>query len=133
MLDELRRFRGFVKGGVGHDDERVGVQTWAYPPLPPGVEDRRIAGVFEQTGRGTSPIHASGNARGAGASMSGNQAIDALAFRRVSITPHRRRRKPAFSDVAGLFAASQKPFAKPEEPSSSERVAVLVAHPFFYA
>lgn len=64
--------------------------------------------------------------------MPGNQAIHALAFRRVSIAPHRRRRKPAFINVDGLCAASQEPFAKTEEPSSSERVAFLVAHPFFY-
>jgi hypothetical protein len=65
--------------------------------------------------------------------MSGNQAIYALAFRRVPIAPRRRRRNPAFIDVDGLFAASQEPFAKTEEPSSSERVAFLVAPPFLYA
>ena len=132
VLDELRRFGRGMKCGVVHDDEMLGVQTRAQPRLQPGVEDCRIAGSFEQTGLCKSPIHASGHERGAWPSMPGNQAIHALAFRRVPIAPHRRRRQPAFIDVDGLFAASQEPFSKTEEASSSERVAFLVAHPFFY-
>jgi hypothetical protein len=121
-----------MKCGVVHDDEMLGVQTRASPRLEPGIEDCRIAGSVEQPGLGKSPLHASGNERGAWPSMPRNQASHALAFQRLSIAPHRGRRTPAFIDVDGLFAASQEPFAKTEEPSSSERVAFLVAHPFFY-
>ena len=118
---------------VVHDHEVLGIQTWTQPRLEPGIAERCIAGPIEQVRFFESPVHASSNQRGAWPSMPGHQAIYTLAFRRVSIAPHRRRGKPTFIDVDGLFAASQKPFTKTEEPSSSERVTFLVAHPFFYA
>ncbi len=130
--DELRRVGRGMKCGAVHDHEVLGIQPWAQPRLQPGVENRRITGAFEQTGLCQSPIDASGNERDAWPSMPGNQAIDALAFGRVPIPPHRRRGNPAFIDVDGLFAAAQEPFAQTEEPFSSERVAFSVAQPFFY-
>lgn len=48
VLEELHRFRGFVKGRVVHDDQVLASQTRAQPGLEPGVEQRGIARAFEE-------------------------------------------------------------------------------------
>ena len=48
VLDEVRRFRSFVKGRVVHDDQVLVGQTRTQPGFEPGVEHRGIAGAFEE-------------------------------------------------------------------------------------
>lgn len=52
VLDELRRFRGFVKGRVVHDDQVCAGQTRTQPGFEPGVEYRGIARALEEDGFG---------------------------------------------------------------------------------
>ena len=132
LVDEPRRFRRGMKRGVVHDHEVLGIQTRAQPRLEPGIEDRRIAGPIEQVWFFESPVHARSNQRGAWPPMPGNQAVHALAFRGIPIAPRRRRGKPTFIDVDGLFAAAQEPLAQTEEPFSLKRVALMVPQSFFY-
>lgn len=108
-----------MKGGVIHDHEMVGIQTRAQPRLQPGVENPRIAGAIEQHGLGQSPLHASGDERRAGPSLPGHQAVHTLAFGGIPIPPCRRRHKPTFIDVHGVFATAHESLAKAEELFSS--------------
>jgi hypothetical protein len=64
--------------------------------------------------------------------MPGNQAVHALAFGCIPIPSCRRRHKPAFIDVHGVFTTTHEPLAKAEELFSSERVAFGIAQSFFY-
>jgi hypothetical protein len=64
--------------------------------------------------------------------MPGDQAIDALALRRIPIPPCRRWCKSTFIDMDGLFAAAQESLAQAEKPPALPRIAFLVAYPFFY-
>jgi hypothetical protein len=132
LLDEPCRFRRGMKRGVVHDHEVLGIQTRAQPRLEPGIEDRRIAGPIEQVRFFESPVHASRNQRGAWPSMPGDQAVYTLAFWCIPIASRRRRGKPTFIDVDGLFAATQEPLAQTEEPFSLKRVALVVPQSFFY-
>ena len=63
--------------------------------------------------------------------MPGNQAVHALAFGCIPIPSCRRRHKPAFIDVHGVFTTTHEPLAKAEELFSSERVAFGIAQSFF--
>ena len=110
-LDELRRFRRFVKGRVVHDHEMLGRQARAQPCLQPGVEDDRIAGALEQKRFFESPVHPGRNQRGAWSPMPGDEAVHTLALWGVPIAPCRRRRKATFIDMDRLFAVAKKPLA----------------------
>ena len=107
LRNELCRFGRFVKGGVVHDHEVMVRQARAQPRLQPGVEDHRIAGPFEQQRFFEPSIDSCGQQRGTGPSMPGDQAIDTLALRRISIPPCRRWCKSTFIDMDGLFAADR--------------------------
>ncbi len=50
VLDTLRRFRGFVKGRVVHDDQVRAGQTGAQSDVEPGVEHLGIARALEEDG-----------------------------------------------------------------------------------
>jgi hypothetical protein len=77
-------------------------------------------------------VDARGEQRGPRPSMPGNQAIDTLALRRISIPSRRRWSKPTFINMNRLFTATEESLAQAEEPSALPRVAFLVADPFFY-
>ena len=107
-LDERRRFRGFVKGRVVHDDEMLGGQARAQPRFQPGVEDNRIAGPLEQQWFSELPVHLGRNQRGAWPPMPGDQAVHAVALGGVPIAPRRRRGKATFVNMDGLLATAKQ-------------------------
>ena len=106
LLDKLRCFRRCVKRGVVHDHAVLVRQARAQPRLQPGVEDHRIAGPFEQQGFFEPSVDARGQQRGPGPSMPGDQAVNTLALRRISIPPRRRWSKPAFINMDWLFTST---------------------------
>lgn len=121
-----------MKCGVVHDDEVVGVQTRAPPRLQPGLEHPGIASTVEPQGLCQSPLHASRTERRPGASMSRDQAVHTLAFGGIPISPCRRRHKPAFIDVHGVFAAAYEPLVKTEKLLATQEVAFGIAQSFVY-
>jgi hypothetical protein len=131
-LDELRRLRRCVKGRVVHNHEVLGIETRAQPCPEPGVEDHRIARPLKQQWFFELPIHTDRNQRGSWPSLPGDQAVHAVALRCVPIPPRGRRRKPAFIDMDGSFAAAKEPLAQAQEVFPLLRIALLVPDPFFY-
>ena len=64
--------------------------------------------------------------------MSRDQAVHTLAFGGIPIPPRRRRHKPAFIDVDGLFSAAHESLAKAEKPLAPQGIAFGIAQSFFY-
>lgn len=76
-----------MKDCVVHDHEVLGRKARAQPGLQPGVEDRRITRPLEQQRFLESPFDTGRKQRGPRPSLSGDQAVHAVALRRVPIPP----------------------------------------------
>lgn len=108
--DALRRLWRFVKRGVVHNHEGLVGQARTQPRVQLGVEDDRIPGPFEQERFLEAPLHTGRKQRGPRPTMPGNQAIHAVALRRVPIPPCCRRRNATFINLDRPFATAKEPF-----------------------
>ena len=130
VLDELRRFRGFVKGRVVPDDQVHAGQTWAQPYLEPGVEHLGIARAVEEDRFCKLWPDARGNERGARSSRPGRQAVHAVSLVGIPLAACDGRREAALIDRHELQAATSVPLPKTQQRSSLQRAALCVAGRF---